>query len=76
MDLSFKSNYLIEEGDDIIIRVWFDDNIYTTGDRTSDIDKNQVPDTQTQNNITIGTDGWAAPHVFRIKFSGKRRLMI
>ena len=66
----------IEAGDEIIIRVWFNDSIYTTGDRTSDIDKNQVPDTQTQNNITIGTDGWAAPHVFRIKFSGKRRLMI
>lgn len=66
----------IASGDDIIIRVWFTDGIYTTGDIAGDITSSQVPDTQTQSNISVGSDGWVAPHVFRVKYSGKRRLLI
>lgn len=66
----------ISEGDEIIIRLWLDDGIYNTGDINADINANQVLDQHSQSNVTIGTDGWAAPHVFRVKFSGKRRLMI
>ena len=68
----------ISAGDEIIIRVWMSDGTYYTGDIEADISANQVPDTQSYSsgNVAIGVDGWQAPHVFRVKFSGKRRTMI
>lgn len=66
----------ISAGDDIIIRVWMSDGTYYTGDRTADLAVSDVPDTQTASTITCGLDGWQAPHVFRVKYSGKRRVMI
>lgn len=68
----------IAAGDDIIVRVWLSDGIYTTGDINADITVSQVPDEQSSalGNISVGTDGWNAPHVFRVKFSGKRRIII
>lgn len=71
-------NGQISAGDDIIIRVWMSDGTYYTGDLDADISVNQVPDTQSSalGNVSIGEDGWKAPHVFRVKFSGKRRTII
>ena len=66
----------ISSGDDIIIRIWLTDGLYTTGDIDADISVDQVPDLQDYNNAMIGSDGWSAPHVFRVKYSGKRRLLI
>ena len=66
----------INAGDDIIIRLWLSDGTYYTGDRTGDLFVSDVPDTQTAANITCGFDGWQAPHVFRVKYSGKRRVRI
>lgn len=74
----------ISKDDEIIIRLWLDDGIYNTGDINADITVDQVHNVQKESpntsagegSVIIGTDGWAAPHVFRVKFSGKRRLMI
>ena len=66
----------ISAGDDIIIRVWFSDGTYHTGDKSADLSVSDVPDTQTESNITCGLDGWQAPHVFRVKYSGKRRVRV
>ena len=68
----------ISAGDEIIIRVYFSDGVYHTGNLNADIDISDVPNEQsyTKNNIDCGTGGWKAPHVFRVKFSGKRRTSI
>lgn len=66
----------IAAGDEIIIRVWFSDGVYSTGDPEADLTGDQVPEVQNSANINCGGDGWKAPHVFRVKFSGKRRVMI
>ena len=66
----------ISAGDDIIIRVWFSDGTYHTGDKNADLTVSDVPDTQSASNITCGLDGWQAPHVFRVKWSGKRRVRV
>lgn len=66
----------ISAGDDIIIRVWLTDGVFATGDINADITAAEVPATQNSTNIDCGNDGWKAPHVFRVKFSGKRRIII
>lgn len=68
----------ISSGDEIIVRIWLSDGVFQTGDLNTDITKDQVPDSQSYSagNINIGTGGWQAPHVFRVVFSGKRRLII
>ena len=66
----------ISAGDDIIIRVWMSDGTYHTGDKNADLAVSDVPDTQTASSITCGLDGWQAPHVFRVKWSGKRRVRV
>lgn len=65
----------ISAGDEIIIRVYFSDGTYHTGNLSADIKPSDVPDTQSYSldNISCGNGGWKAPHVFRVKFSGKRR---
>lgn len=63
----------ISAGDTIIIRVYFSDGTYYTGDLDGDLTIADVPDTQTYSNPECGYDGWRAPHVFRVIFSGKRR---
>lgn len=63
----------ISEGDHIIIRVYFSDGIYYTGDLDSDISVNDVPDRQTKSSAECGYGGWRAPHVFRVRYSGNRR---
>lgn len=75
IDISANS---ISAGDTIIVRVWLSDGVFQTGDINANITKEQIPDTQSSSlgNINIGTDGWQAPHVFRVVFSGKRRLII
>ena len=68
----------IEEGDQIIIRVWLSDGVFENGDINSSISSEEIPDIQSygEKNIDIGNDGWQAPHVFKVIYSGKRRPMI
>lgn len=68
----------ISKGDGIIIRLYLSDGIYQSGDLNSDIQWNDIPDeiNQTLNNIEIGEDGWSAPFVFKVIFSGTRRIII
>ena len=66
----------ISQGDEIIIRIWLTDDTYETGDIESDINISDIPDIQNSSNINCGSSGWIAPHVFRVKFSGKYRLII
>ncbi len=65
-----------QPNDWIVIRVWMTDGMYQTGDLSEDIDIAEIPTTQTEANISIGTTSWCAPHVFKIKISSKKRLII
>lgn len=66
----------ISAGDVIIIRLYLTDGMFHTGDLNSDIKGSDIKSTHNANNISIGTSGWSAPHVFKVVFSGKRRVMI
>lgn len=72
----------IKKGDVIIIRVYLDDGIYTNGslsdDITSaDIDKQITSGKNYQEASKIKIKNrWQAPHVFKVIYSGRRRLII
>jgi hypothetical protein len=75
-------NSQIQKGDVIIIRIYLDDGIYTNGNLSDDITSADI-----DNQITSGKNyqeaskikiknRWQAPHVFKVIYSGKRRLII
>lgn len=64
-------NINIPDNTEILIRVYLTDGIYETGDIETDI-TSIVPNTVTFNSGNAYEGGWHAPHVMRLKISGKR----
>lgn len=72
----------IKKGDVIIIRVYFDDGVYTNGSLSDDITSAEIDakiksgtNYQDSSNIKI-KNRWTAPHVFKVIYSGRKRLII
>ena len=72
----------IKKGDVIIIRVYFDDGVYTNGSLSDDITSAEIDSKiksgtnyQESSNIKI-KNRWTAPHVFKVIYSGRKRLII
>ena len=72
----------IKKGDVIIIRVYFDDGVYTNGSLSDDITSSEIDakiksgtNYQDSSNIKI-KNRWTAPHVFKVIYSGRKRLII
>lgn len=64
-------NVNVGSGMEMLIRLYVTDGIYESGDLWSDI-TTQVPDTATLSSGGTYDGGWSAPHVMRVKISGRR----
>ena len=72
----------MKKGDVIIIRVYFDDGVYTNGSLSDDITSSEIDSKiksgtnyQNSSNIKI-KNRWTALHVFKVIYSGRKRLII
>jgi hypothetical protein len=61
----------VRNGTEMLIRLYVTDGTYESGDLGSDI-TTYVPDTATLSNGGTYEGGWCAPHVMRVKISGRR----
>jgi hypothetical protein len=64
-------NINVAAGTQILIRVYFSDGTYETGDLNTDI-TSSVPNTATLSSGGTYEGGWSAPHVMRVIISGRR----
>ena len=64
-------NVNVAAGTQILIRTYFSDGTYETGDLNTDI-TSSVPDTATLSSGGTYEGGWSAPHVMRVIISGWR----
>ena len=64
-------NVNVAAGTQILIRAYFSDGTYETGDLNTDI-TSSVPNTATLSSGGTYEGGWSAPHVMRVIISGRR----